>query len=106
VAKSYTGCLESGADEEQLLPPGTLPDQTIYPDSADTVEQGWAWRIVPPPTPNPNGVPAIIAKNGGHPGFSTYIGFSPEEAYGLVILMNTHGINVLNDGAAIIKHTK
>jgi hypothetical protein len=86
-------------------PAGTLSDPTIYINKASGVEQGWAWRYQAPPDPNPDNVTPIISKDGGHPGFSTYIGFNPEKAYGLVILMNTGGVAAKEAGKKIIQHT-
>jgi len=84
-------------------PQGALPDPTIYLNDLcpSSTVQAWAWRIFTPP----NGGNPIISKDGGHPGFSTWIGFSPDKKYGLVILLNTHGLNMINAGQNMIQHT-
>lgn len=53
----------------------------------DTLTLGLGWQRVP-------GVhkSLIIDKNGGLPGFSSYIGFVPEKKIGIVILANKNGI--------------
>jgi CubicO group peptidase (beta-lactamase class C family) len=87
-------------------PSGSLADPNIYIGGEGSgVEQGWAWRYLEPPDPNPDNVTPIISKDGGHPGFSTYIGFNPHKAYGLVILMNTGGVAAKAAGKEIIQHT-
>jgi CubicO group peptidase (beta-lactamase class C family) len=87
-------------------PAGTLPDPTIYVGKGSSVEQAWAWQHRPAPVPNPNNLTGITSKDGGHPGFSTWIGFSPQKAYGLVILMNTGGGGLIHLGEAIIDNTQ
>ncbi|HTS02901.1 MAG TPA: serine hydrolase domain-containing protein [Thermoanaerobaculia bacterium] len=87
------------------IPVGYLSDPKIYIGKSETLEQGWAWRVAPPPDPNPNGVTTIISKDGGHPGFSTYIGFNPHKKYGIVILMNTGHVLAKKAGLEVIKHT-
>jgi len=87
------------------FPPGTLADPTIYIGKTQKAVQAWAWRLLPPPTPNPNNDTLIISKNGGHPGFSTFIGFNPAKAYGVVILMNTGGLKLQTPGTNMIRHT-
>jgi CubicO group peptidase (beta-lactamase class C family) len=88
-------------------PAGALPDATIYLNgvcgSRDV--QAWAWRVLEPPSPNTNDEKPIISKDGGHPGFSTWIGFSPDKKYGLVILLNTGGIGLINAGQNMIQNT-
>jgi beta-lactamase class C len=87
-------------------PSGTLVDPTIYIGGCESrSEQAWAWVYVAPPSPNPSGVTPIIWKNGGHPGFSTFIGFSPDKKLGLVILTNTGGIALINPGKNVIQHS-
>ena len=87
------------------IPVGFLSDPKIYIGKEGGAEQGWAWRYLPPPDPNPNNVTPIISKDGGHPGFSTYIGFNPHKKYGLVILMNTGHVLAKKAGLEIIQHT-
>jgi CubicO group peptidase (beta-lactamase class C family) len=88
------------------IPVGTLSDPMIYIGKEGSLaEQGWAWRYLAPPDPNPNNVTPIISKDGGHPGFSTYIGFNPHKKYGLVILMNTGKVAAKKAGLEILKHT-
>lgn len=88
-------------------PPGTLPDPTIYIGGCGSLaEQAWAWRYLAPPVPNLDNVTPIISKDGGHPGFSTWIGFDPVKGYGLVILLNSGGINLISAGQAMIQHTQ
>ncbi len=91
----------------EYTPSGTLVDPTIYVGGCQSqVVQAYAWRYNVPPVPNPNNVTPIISKNGGHPGFSTWIGFNPHKSYGLVILMNTGGIATGPPGNNIIEHTQ
>jgi CubicO group peptidase (beta-lactamase class C family) len=85
------------------LPTSTLPAPIIYAGSGGA-EQAWAWRYLPPPPSTKNGS-AIIAKNGGHPGFSSLIAFNPDKSYGLVILMNTRYKKLTAAGIQIIRHT-
>ena len=87
------------------IPVGMLSDPMIYIGKEGGAEQGWAWRYLPPPDPNPNNVTPIISKDGGHPGFSTYIGFNPNKKYGLVILMNTGHVLAKKAGLEIIQRT-
>jgi CubicO group peptidase (beta-lactamase class C family) len=97
--------LKTAHRPNDYTPSGTLPDPTLYIDEASGVEQGWAWRYIAPPVPNPDNVTPIISKDGGHPGFSTYIGFNPAKAYGVVILMNTGGVAAKAAGKEIIQRT-
>ena len=88
-------------------PSGTLPDPTIYIGGCGSqVEQAWAWQYLAPPVLNPNNVTPIISKDGGHAGFSAWIGFNPDKSYGLVILLNTGGIGIINAGQNMIQHTQ
>jgi CubicO group peptidase (beta-lactamase class C family) len=88
-------------------PDGNLSDSIIYLNGVcgSPVQQAWAWRYLAPPSPNPDNVTPIISKDGGHPGFSTWIGFDPVKGYGLVILLNTHGLNMINAGQNMIQNT-
>ena len=87
-------------------PAGSLNDDTIYVGGCGSqTHQGWAWAILEPPVPNPNNATPIIYKNGGHPGFSTFIGFNPDTSYGVVILVNTGHIGLINAGLNMIQHT-
>ena len=97
--------LKTAHAPNKYTPPGTMPDPIIYIGDGSRVEQAYAWRYLTPPDPNPKNETPIISKDGGHPGFSTWIGFSPHKSYGVVILMNTGGINLINEGQDIIKHT-
>lgn len=45
----------------------------------------------------------IIDKNGGHPGFSSYIGFIPEHNIGIVILVNMGHVNPARVGRKILQ---
>lgn len=92
------------------VPHGTLADPTLYTVDTETGKpspnvQAWAWVYVPPPEPNPNNASAIIWKDGGHPGFSTWIGFNPGKAYGIVLLYNTGGVSPKEAGLEIIRQT-
>jgi len=80
-----------------------LLDKTIYIGNGPG-EQAWAWGYLPPPVSTSNGT-AIISKNGGHPGFSSFIGFDPDKGYGLVVLMNTHQKALAAAGKNIIQAT-
>jgi CubicO group peptidase (beta-lactamase class C family) len=91
-------------------PSGTLKDPTIYTiDTKNGVPgenvQGYAWVYAPPPDPNPTNATALIWKDGGHPGFSSWIGFNPAKAYGIVILNNTGGVSPQDAGIKVIKET-
>ena len=97
--------LPTAHEPNTYIPVGMLSDPMIYIGKEGGAEQGWAWRYLPPPDPNPNNVTPIISKDGGHPGFSTYIGFNPDKKYGLVILMNTGHVLAKKAGLEIIKHT-
>lgn len=88
-------------------PSGDLADPIIYTGACGSrVEQAWAWQYLAPPADNPNNDKPIISKDGGHPGFSTWIGFSPDKKYGLVVLLNTHPIGLINAGQNMIQHTQ
>jgi CubicO group peptidase (beta-lactamase class C family) len=92
--------------ENQYNPTGSLNDPTIWVGGCGSqTVQAWAWAILEPPIPNPNNAKPIIYKDGGHPGFSTFIAFSPDKAYGVVILLNTGGIGLINAGLNMIQHT-
>jgi CubicO group peptidase (beta-lactamase class C family) len=67
-------------------------------------EQALAW-VVRPPSAGSSSPTVIIKKNGGHPGFSSFIGFDPAKKYGLVILMNTLQKTLDKAGTDIIQHT-
>ena len=92
------------------IPHGTLADPTLYTVDTQTGKpsenvQAWAWVYVPPPDPNPDNASAIVWKDGGHPGFSTWIGFNPGKAYGIVLLYNTGGVSPKDAGLEIIRQT-
>ena len=92
------------------VPHGSLADPTLYTVDTQTGKpseavQGWAWVYVPPPEPNPTNASPIIWKDGGHPGYSTWIGFNPGKAYGIVLLYNTGGVSPKEAGLEIIRQT-
>ena len=98
--------MASATDANTYDPPGTLADETIYVGGCGSqTHQAWAWAILEPPVVNPSNVKPIIYKNGGHPGFSTFIGFNPDKTYGVVILLNTGNIGLINAGLNMIQHT-
>jgi len=86
---------------ESYTPPGN-PNILVGGKSGGPNEQAMAWVYNSPS--NPSGTP-IIQKNGGHPGFSSFIGFDPVKKYGLVILMNTRQKALTNAGINIIQQT-
>jgi len=90
---------------ESYLPSGSLADPTIYINGGPRLEQGFAWNVLTPPTPNPKGITTIIEKGGAHPGFGSWIGFDPSTSYGLVILVNTKNIGIPAPGRSIILNT-
>jgi CubicO group peptidase (beta-lactamase class C family) len=98
--------MASATDANTYDPPGTLADATIYVGGCGSqTHQAWAWAILEPPVLNPGNAKPIIYKNGGHPGFSTFIGFNPDKLYGVVILLNTGNIGLINAGLNMIQHT-
>jgi hypothetical protein len=98
--------LATAHNPNDYQPKGTLTDPTIFIGGCGSQnQQGWAWVYVAPPEANPNNIKPIIWKNGGHPGFSTFIGFSPDKSYGLVALLNTGNVALVNAGKNMIQHT-
>jgi CubicO group peptidase (beta-lactamase class C family) len=103
ISPDIEAALTTAQLPNDYTPKGVLPDPTIYLNALcpSPTEQAWAWRYFTPP----NGGHPIISKDGGHPGFSTWIGFSPDKKYGLVILLNTGGLNLINAGENMIRNT-
>ena len=104
--KDVLTALATAHRPNEYTPSGSLADRTIYAGACGgRNEQAYAWVYLVPPDPNPNHYTPIIWKDGGHPGFSTFIGFSPDRSYGLVILLNTGGIGLINAGEKMIELT-
>jgi len=103
--KYLLNALATAQFPNMYTPWGTLTDPWIYLGGKTSgAVQAWAWDYVPPPVSSSTGT-AIIKKNGGHPGFSSFIGLDPDKKYGLVILMNTHQKALAEAGTDIIQHT-
>jgi CubicO group peptidase (beta-lactamase class C family) len=87
-------------------PPGNLTDPIIQLGFCGSQkEQAWAWIDVEPPAFNPKDEKPILYKGGDHPGFASFIGFSPGKNYGLVILANSHPLHVDPAGLQMIRDT-
>ena len=57
-------------------------------------KMGFGWVVTPK---------GIVYKDGGHPGFSTWVGLVPVSQIGLLILLNTGGNPVTEAGLLILK---
>jgi CubicO group peptidase (beta-lactamase class C family) len=87
-------------------PPGNLTDPVIQLGFCGSQkEQAWAWIYVAPPAINPKREKPILYKGGDHPGFASFIGFSADKKYGVVILANSHPLQVDPAGLQMIRHT-
>lgn len=98
--------LATAHNPNDYQPVGKLTDPIIQLGVCGSQkEQAWAWIYVAPPQDNPSNIKPIIFKGGDHPGFASFIGFSPDKAYGVVILANTHPLHVDPAGLNMIQHT-
>lgn len=65
----------------------TGPDPDLSACPAGSMQSGLSWAVQPADTAN--GIPAVISKDGGLPGYSTYVALMPEAQLAVVVMANS-----------------